>query len=55
MTPIEAGQLAADAGAETLILTHLWEEYGFETYRERAAGVFPGKLLLATPGLTVEL
>lgn len=55
MTPIEAGQLAADAGAETLILTHLWEEYGFETYRERAASVFPGELLLAKPGLTVEL
>jgi len=55
MTPIQAGQLATDAGASTLILTHLWEEFGFETYRERAASTFSGEVLIAKPGLTVEL
>jgi ribonuclease BN (tRNA processing enzyme) len=55
LTPEEAGTLAADAGAGTLLLTHLWEEYGFEEYRERAASTFSGRLDIARPGLTVEL
>lgn len=55
MTPHQAGQLATDAGASTMILTHLWEEFGFDTYRERAASTFSGELLIAKPGLTVEL
>jgi ribonuclease BN (tRNA processing enzyme) len=55
MTPVQAGQLATDAGVSTMVLTHLWEEFGFETYRERAASTFSGELLIAKPGLTVEL
>jgi ribonuclease BN (tRNA processing enzyme) len=55
LTPVEAGQLAADAGADTLILTHLWEEYGFDAYRERAATAFSGRIEIARPGLTIEL
>ena len=54
LTPNEAGSLATAIGAGTLILTHLWEEYGFETYRERAASTFNGKLEIAHPGLIVE-
>lgn len=55
LTPEEAGRLATDAGAGMLLLTHLWEEYGFDEYRERAATTFDGKLLIARPGLKVEL
>jgi ribonuclease BN (tRNA processing enzyme) len=54
LTPNEAGALATAIGANTLILTHLWEEYGFENYRERAASTFKGNLEIAHPGLTVE-
>jgi ribonuclease BN (tRNA processing enzyme) len=55
LTPEEAGQLATDAGASTLILTHLWEEYGFDEYCRRAETAFSGTLEIARPGLTVEL
>jgi ribonuclease BN (tRNA processing enzyme) len=54
LTPIEAGALATSVGADTLILTHLWEEYGFDTYRKRATSTFDGNLEIARPGLTVE-
>jgi len=53
LTPNEAGALATAIGADTLILTHLWEEHGFDTYRERAASTFDGNLEIAHPGLTV--
>lgn len=55
LTPEEAGQLATDADAGTLILTHLWEEYGFDEIRRRASTTFDGALDIARPGLTVEL
>jgi ribonuclease BN (tRNA processing enzyme) len=55
LTPEEAGQLATDAGAKTLILSHLWEEHDFEVYRRRAASTFEGTLHIAHPGLTIEL
>lgn len=54
LTAAEAGALAAAAGAETLVLTHMWEELGFSTYREQAAGAFSGRIELASPGLTVS-
>ncbi|HET7094555.1 MAG TPA: MBL fold metallo-hydrolase, partial [Thermomicrobiales bacterium] len=54
LTAAEAGALARDAGAATLILTHMWEERSFAACRDRAAAVFPGRLELAAPGLTVE-
>ena len=38
-----------------MILTHLWEEHGFATYRDRAAAVFRGDLHVAVPGLTVQV
>jgi ribonuclease BN (tRNA processing enzyme) len=50
LTAAEAGALAAAAGAETLVLTHIWEERGFAAIRDQAAAVFPGAIALATPG-----
>lgn len=55
LTPEEAATLANDAGAPAMILTHLWEEHGFATYRDRAAAVFRGELHVAAPGLTVTV
>ena len=54
MTPEEAGELAAAAGAGTLVLTHLWVEHGVERAARRAAARFPGRVEIARPGLTVE-
>jgi ribonuclease BN (tRNA processing enzyme) len=54
LTPIEAGALATAVGADTLVLTHLWEEYSFDRYRELAATTFDGKLEIAHPALMVE-
>ena len=49
----EAAELARDSDASTLVLTHLWEENGFDAYREQAAAVFRGRLELARPGLNL--
>jgi ribonuclease BN (tRNA processing enzyme) len=54
LTAAEAGQLATATGAGTLILTHMWEEFGFITYRQQAAGAFSGRIELASPGLSVD-
>jgi ribonuclease BN (tRNA processing enzyme) len=54
LTAAEAGELARVAGANILVLTHLWEELGFAAYRQRAAATFPGRLEVAHPGLMVE-
>jgi ribonuclease BN (tRNA processing enzyme) len=54
LTAAEAAELANRAGAGTLVLTHLWEENGFDAYRAQAAAVFAGRLELAKPGLLVE-
>lgn len=54
LTAAEAGELARAAGARTLLLTHLWQERGFETCRAQAAASFPGRIELARPGLAIE-
>lgn len=54
LTAAEAGGLARAAGANILVLTHLWEELGFAAYRRQAAATFPGRLDIARPGLIVE-
>ena len=54
LTPQEAGTLAESIGAKTLVLTHLWEEYDFDVYRERAASAFEGELMIAAPGVSME-
>jgi ribonuclease BN (tRNA processing enzyme) len=53
LTAAEAGQLAAAAGSEILVLTHMWEELGFAAYRAQAETVFPGRIEMAAPGLTL--
>jgi ribonuclease BN (tRNA processing enzyme) len=54
MTAAEAGELAVAAGAEILVLTHMWEELGLAAYRAQAAQVFPGRIEMAAPGLTLS-
>ena len=55
LTAAEAGSLAQTAGAKRLVLTHMWEELGFDAAAEQAAQHFPGPIDLAHPGLTVEM
>jgi hypothetical protein len=47
LTATEAGALATAAGAETLVLTHMWEELGLAEYRARAAAVYSGRIEMA--------
>ena len=54
LTAAEAGALAAASGAETLVLTHIWEEFGHVTARDQAATVFSGDIARAVPGLRVD-
>jgi ribonuclease BN (tRNA processing enzyme) len=54
LTARDAGELARAVGAGTLVLTHMWEELGFASYRARAATAFPRRIELARPGLTVD-
>jgi ribonuclease BN (tRNA processing enzyme) len=55
LTAEEAGQLAAKCKAQTLVLSHLWEETGFEQQRERAARAFEGRVEIARPGLMFSI
>jgi ribonuclease BN (tRNA processing enzyme) len=50
---MEAGQLAANASARALILTHRWEELGLDSAAIEARQAFEGPVLIAHPGLTV--
>lgn len=55
MTAAEAGALAREAGASFLLLTHMWEEFGFASYVRQAAGAFAGRIELARPGLALSI
>lgn len=54
LTATEAARLAAAANAKTLVLSHIWEELGFERLRADAAAAFAGRLVVAHPGSVVE-
>lgn len=54
MSASEAAQLATDIGAETLVLTHVFEEHDLERLMRSAEDVFKGTLLRAVPGLGVR-
>jgi ribonuclease BN (tRNA processing enzyme) len=54
LTAAEAGELAVAAGVEILVLTHMWQELGLAAYRSQAQVVFPGRIEMATPGLTLS-
>ena len=53
MSPNEAGALARDVGATTLVLTHLWLEDDPLRAASEASRVFDGPVELATPGLHI--
>ena len=55
LTGREAGQIAAEAGVSRLVLTHLWQELGFEHYRAAASTAFHGPIDLAHAGLTITV
>ncbi|MCC6791042.1 MAG: MBL fold metallo-hydrolase, partial [Thermomicrobiales bacterium] len=44
LTAFEAGELATRVGCRTLVLTHIWEESGFDRAREQAAQSFHGRI-----------
>lgn len=54
LKPPEAAALARDAGARTLVLTHIWEEHGVEAVMAQASEHFGGTVLRATPGMEVR-
>lgn len=54
LTAFEAAELARDAQAQSLLLTHIWEEHGFAAQEAAAASVFAGKISLARPGLNLS-
>jgi len=47
MTPAEAGVLAADAGASTLVLTHLWPTIDRDQALAEARSHFGGRVIVA--------
>lgn len=55
MTPRDAGSLACSAGARTLIVTHLWSERPDNVVERAAAERFDGRILIAKPGLRVDV
>lgn len=54
LTAPEAADLANLAGVATLVLVHLWEEHGFDRYRQEATAIFPGRVEIGRPGLHLE-
>lgn len=55
LTAAEAGSLADASCAQSLILTHIWEEHGFDAALKQARTTYAGKLHLARPGLRLTL
>ena len=55
LTPEEAGVLARDAGAQLLLLTHLWAENDPFRSLHEAESAFAGPVVLATRGARVTV
>ncbi|MCA9881274.1 MAG: MBL fold metallo-hydrolase [Thermomicrobiales bacterium] len=55
LTPVEAGRLARDAGAQVLLLTHLWAENDPLKAAREAEAAFGGPVVLATRGARVSV
>ncbi len=53
LTATEAGELAASAGASTLVLTHMFEENDPVQSLAEASAVFTGEIVRAVPGTVV--
>lgn len=54
LSPSEAANLAENARAQILVLTHLWAESDPFAALRAAEAVFSGEVMLATPGLTLS-
>lgn len=52
LTATEAGEIATAAGVGRLVLTHLWEEVGYERYLAAGRAAFSGEITLARSGMT---
>jgi ribonuclease BN (tRNA processing enzyme) len=55
LTSREAGEAAAAAGADRLMLTHFWPGNDRDRSREAAAEVFSGEVLIADEGAVIAL
>jgi ribonuclease BN (tRNA processing enzyme) len=55
LTAREAGEVAAAAGADRLLLTHFWPGNDRQHARRAAAAVFAGEVLIADEGAVVDL
>jgi ribonuclease BN (tRNA processing enzyme) len=55
MSARQAGEHAARAGANELILTHIWPTLDTDDSREEAAAVFEGDVKVARGGLRLEI
>ena len=55
LTPGEAGELARDAGAKRLVLTHISDELDWKWAKEEAEGTFGGPVEVAEEGKVYEL
>lgn len=55
MTPGEAGKIAAEAGVERLVLTHISDEFDPERAVAAARAAYDGQVEVASEGLTVDL
>ena len=55
MTAREAGEAAAAAGADRLLLTHFWPGNDRTRSRDEAAAVFGGEVLIADEGAVIDL
>jgi ribonuclease BN (tRNA processing enzyme) len=51
----DAGRLAAESGAQRLVLTHLMPGTDAEAAKRAAAEIYPGPIMVARRGLLVEL
>lgn len=50
----ESAQLALDAGADTLVVVHIFEEREPERFREAAQAVFGERVIVGRPGTVVD-
>jgi ribonuclease BN (tRNA processing enzyme) len=55
LTAFDAGRIASDANAGNFVLTHLWESLGIDEYGQAAREGYGGDVLIAMPGLTLEI
>ncbi len=55
LTAGQAGELATASNAGALLLTHIWEERGFDAAKDQASSTFSGRIHVARPGLCIEV